>query len=353
MTQPEPYDAESEYRKPGRWRIILIGVLTVVLIAMVGAFLAWYVMAFVPGTSYQGALGELEPQAMSLRDALRQHVEQLAVVIGERNLDNYPALGQAADYIQEQLEAAGYSVGRQPYRVRGLACDNLEVEIAGTDKPEQIVVIGAHYDTAPTTPGANDNASGVAAMLELARHFAKHQSQRTLRFVAFVNEEPPYFQTELMGSLVYAQRCHKRNEDIVAMISLETIGYYRDEPGTQQYPPPFGALYPDRGNFVGVVSNVASRPLLHRVIESFRRHAQFPSQGGAIPSSVPGVGWSDHWSFWQYGYPAVMLTDTAPFRYPYYHLPQDTPDKLNFEHMARVVEGVKGVIADLTDTDAL
>jgi hypothetical protein len=132
------------------------------------------------------------------------------------------------------------------------------------------------------------------------------------------------------------------------VLSLETIGYYKDRPRSQVYPTPLGMLYPDKGNFIGVIGNVRSRELVRQVVDSFRRHGKFPSEAGAIPGDVPGVGWSDHWSFWQEGYPGVMITDTALFRYPYYHLPQDTPDKLDFDRLARVAAGLEGVVRELS-----
>ena len=170
---------------------------------------------------------------------------------------------------------------------------------------------------------------------------------RTVRFVLFANEEPPFFQTADMGSLVYAKRCRQRGENIVAMLSVETIGYYSERPGSQQYPPPMGLLYPSTGDFIGFVGNVKSRHLVRELVGSFRRHAQFPSEGAALPGSMTGVSWSDQWAFWQEGYPAVMVTDTAPFRYPYYHHPADTPDRLDYERMARVVDGLRAVLVDL------
>lgn len=308
-------------------------------------------MIDMPGESFRGELPKLSEPQTTLRDQLQRDVEKLALDIGERNIDRLPALNAAADFIQQQFQAAGYDVARQTYTVRGVKCFNVEVELRGTEQPDEIVVIGGHYDSVVGTPGANDNASGTAAVLALARRFADSQPRRTLRFVAFTNEEPPYFQNDDMGSWVYAHRCRQRNENVVAMISLETIGYYSDEPGSQSYPPPLNLFYPSAGNFIAVVGNVGSRPLVHQVIESFRRHGQFPSEGGAVPGDIEGVGWSDHWSFWQEGYQAVMITDTAPFRYAYYHQPGDTPDKLNFDHMARVVDGLTGVVRDLAGID--
>ena len=211
----------------------------------------------------------------------------------------------------------------------------------------QIVVVGGHYDSVAGCPGANDNGTGVAATLALAQAFASRKLSRTLRFVAFVNEEPPYFQTEQMGSLVYARACRARGEKIVAMLSLETIGYYRDEPGSQQYPFPIGFLYPKTGNFIAFVGNTASRRLVKKVTASFRRQVQFPAESGAFPSALPGIGWSDHWAFWQMGYPALMVTDTAPFRYPYYHTPHDTPDKVDYEPFTRTTAGLALVVEEL------
>ena len=184
-------------------------------------------------------------------------------------------------------------------------------------------------------------------MLELARAFALKKPGRTLRFVEFVNEEPPFFQTPDMGSVVYAKRSRKAGEKIVAMLSLETMGYYSDEPGTQKYPFPLNLVYPSSGNFIGFIGNIESGDLVRDAIASFRRNVQFPSEGAALPAQIPGVGWSDQWSFWQEGYPGIMVTDTAPYRYPYYHTAQDTADKINFDRLARVVAGLEKVISDL------
>lgn len=154
-----------------------------------------------------------------------------------------------------------------------------------------------------------------------------------------------------MGSLVYAGRCKRLGDPIVAMLSLETIGCFLQAPGSQQYPlPVLDMIYPDAGNFIAFVGDFASRALIRRALGSFRRHAQFPSEGAALPASVPGVGWSDHWAFWQHGYPAFMITDTAPFRYPHYHTVRDTPDQLDYDSMARVVSGVEKVISELAST---
>jgi hypothetical protein len=302
--------------------------------------------------SYHGELPKLSERETALAAELKTHVTKLAGEIGERNTRHYAKLAEAAAYIERTLTDSGYKVARQTFEVRGQACFNLEVELPGDMKKDEIVVVGAHYDSALGAPGANDNGSGIAGVLCLAKALAGKQktagaADRTIRFVAFTNEEMPYFQTEAMGSLVYARRCQARKENIAAMLCLETIGYYSDASNSQKYPAPLAALYPSTGNFIGFVGDLASANLVNRVTESFRAHARFPSEAAALPSVLDGVGWSDHWSFWQCGYRAVMATDTAPFRYPYYHTAQDTPDKNNYERMARVIAGIEGVIGDL------
>lgn len=300
-----------------------------------------------PGESHSGALPPLTGEEAALAEALRAHVQKLAGGIGPRTVGFYDGLNKAVDHIESSLRAAGCEVSRQPFQVSGRTVFNLEVETRGISRPEEIVVIGAHYDTAGATPGANDNGSGVAALLSLARRFAGRSHARTVRWVAFVNEEPPYFQTSQMGSVVYARRCRERNENIVAMLSLETIGCYFDEPGTQRYPFPLSLFYPSTGNFIAFVGNVDSRALVRQAIGAFRAQAKFPSEGAALHGWLPGIGWSDHWAFWQEGYPAIMVTDTALFRYPHYHDLDDTPDKIDYERTARVVNGLEKVVGAL------
>jgi Zn-dependent M28 family amino/carboxypeptidase len=167
-----------------------------------------------------------------------------------------------------------------------------------------------------------------------------------IRLALFVNEEPPYFQTELMGSLVYAKRLKQSGEPVLGMLALETLGFYSDEVRSQRYPPPLGLLYPRTGNFVAFLGLTSSRALVRRTVASFRTHAPFPSVGGTAPRLIPGVDWSDHWSFEQVGIPALMITDTALLRYPYYHTPADSPDKVDYDRLARVVSGLERVIRD-------
>ena len=307
-----------------------------------------------PGKNVSKA-GPLSPDEVVLREELRANVQKLAGEIGERNMWHYAQLNAAADFIEDSFSQAGLRTRRDSYETGGQPCHNIEAEIAG-NRPE-IIVIGAHYDSVFGSPGANDNGSGAAAVLALAQRFAAREAERsptrrtpnkTLRFVAFVNEEPPYFLSGEMGSQVYARRCKERGDKISAMISLETIGYFSDAPHSQTYPSPgLGLLYPKVGNFIGFVSNVKSGALLRRVIGLFRQHAKIPSEGASLPAFIPGVSWSDQWSFWQHGYPAIMVTDTAPFRYPYYHSSNDTPDKLDYDRFTLVVSGMQKVIEDL------
>jgi hypothetical protein len=306
-----------------------------------GGSLLW--MTRMPGTSHRGPLSALTPAQVELRDRLRTDVVALG---GERNTEKPGTLGKSASFIEGALRDAGYEPKRLPYDDEGISVDNLEAEIKGE---KETVIVGAHYDSAPGAEGADDNGSGVAAMLALARSFASKHPKRTLRFVAFVNEEPPHFWTPNMGSLVYAKACKARGDDIVAMLSLETVGYFRDEPGTQKYPPVVSWLYPDRGDFIGFVGNVGSRSLVRSAIGTFRANAAFPSEGAALPSFVTGVGWSDHWSFYEQGFQAIMVTDTAPFRNPHYHRPSDTPDTLDYDRLARVTSGLEAVVRALVD----
>jgi Zn-dependent M28 family amino/carboxypeptidase len=300
-----------------------------------------------PGVSYRGELPSADEPLKLLAEELRRDVAVLADEIGERNVSKHPqALDRAAQWIQEQFSQSVLPLGRQTYKVDDHPCRNLEVEIPGTSKPTEIVIVGAHYDSAVGTSGANDNGTGVAAMLALLRRFKDRPLGKTLRFVAFTNEEPPYFQTDKMGSAVYARRCREQKEKITAMICLETIGYYSEEAGSQQYPAPFSMFYPSTGNFIGFVGNRASANVVERAVKTFRDAEKFPSEGGALPDSVVGVGFSDNWSFNQQGYPAVMVTDTALYRYPHYHEAEDTPDKIDFERMARVVRGLAMVVEE-------
>lgn len=300
-----------------------------------------------PGESYKGSLPPLTDELRGLEAELRFSVQTLAGAIGERNVFYYERLLDAATFIQSQFADAGFEVLTQTYDVMGKKCANLEVEVRGRDRSEEIIIIGAHYDSVHGSPGANDNATGVAALLALARRFQNHPGTRTVRFVTFANEEPPFFQTDDMGSRVYARRSKRRKESIELMMSLETIGYFSDQPGSQSYPPPLNFVYPHVGNFIAFVSNTENSRWVETIVHLFRQQVKFPSEGAALWGWIPGVGWSDHWAFWKEGFPAIMVTDTALFRYPFYHTAEDTPDKIDYERLAHVVAGLQVVIASL------
>jgi len=279
-------------------------------------------------------------EIQDLTHRLQMHVERLAGDIGERNVFVPEALQRAATYIEGEWGTMGYDVERLEYDVSGIRCANLVTTRMGTARHNEILLLGAHYDSVLGSPGANDNASGVAALLEIVRMFRAIEPVLTVRFVAFVNEEPPFFRTRQQGSMVYAEAARHRGDDIRLMATLETIGCYSDQPGSQSYPPLFRFFYPDRGNFVGIVSDFGSRPAMQRLAEAFRAQSDFPLQTVSTFRFVPGVSWSDHRSFWRHGYPAVMVTDTAFYRYRHYHAPTDTTDKLAFPKLAQVTLGL-------------
>ncbi len=324
------------------FRALLIAGLPAITIAILA-----YFMIAMPGKSHSGPLPTLTESEAKSAQNLERIVNTLASEIGQRNFAIGNGLADAEAYLTNELTALNYQVNRQPYSVGPIEVANLGVEVQGSTAPEEIIIIGAHYDTVNNDVGADDNASGVAVTLELARLLKTYQPQRTIRFVFFANEEPPHFQTDTMGSLVYAQSCADKNENIIAMLSLETVGFYTDEPGTQNYPFPLNLFYPDTGNFIAFVGNLNSRSLTHQAIKEFRATTQFPSQGATPLASLPGVGWSDHWAFWQHNYPAIMITDTAPFRNPHYHQTTDTPQTLNYPYMARLTQGLTHVIRNL------
>ncbi|MEW6621381.1 MAG: M28 family peptidase [bacterium] len=284
-----------------------------------------------------------------LEKNLRIHVEKLALDIGERNFAKYEELEKAADYIMSEFSRYGYTFKLQQYQIEGRIYKNIIVSLKGTKEPDKIIIIGAHYDSVLGTPGADDNASAVAGLLELARLVSlKEKPAKTIKFIAFTNEEPPFFQTGQMGSMIYAKEAYRYKEKIEAMICLEMIGYFRQEKNSQTYPFPLNFFYPDTGNFIAVVGNRASKKLVNKVTSAFKKHSNFPIESIAAFSIVPGIDFSDHASFWEYGYEAVMITDTAFYRNPHYHSPTDLPHTLHYQDLAEVVKGLYYVILELT-----
>jgi hypothetical protein len=302
-----------------------------------------------PGVRYSAALPVASPEVRQLSASLRAHVVALAETVGERRVNHGPSLEKARNYLSEFAGELARN-GRFAVRLEDVGSDGSHAQNVVLDLPGRstdLIVVGAHYDSAVGSPGADDNASGVASTLELARLLGSQRFETSLRFVLFANEEPPYFQNPGMGSIAHARACRQRGETIAAMLSLESIGYFSDAPGSQRYPWPVGLLYPDRGDFVAFVGNLPSRSLVRRAIGSFRAGVQFPSEGAALPAGIPGVGWSDHWSFWESGYPAVMVTGTAVYRNPNYHHGSDRVATVDYERLARVTLGLRRVIEDL------
>lgn len=302
-----------------------------------GAFI--YYAVTMPGSSVTGELPPLTVELSALSERLEDHVYHLSGRIGERSAGQAVKLNETADYIQGQLESYGYIptsrvFGEDQFR-------NIEVDLYGREKRDEIIVIGAHYDTTWLTPGADDNASGVAGLLEIARSLKDRRFPRTIRFIAFANEEVPSYRRAEMGSMYSAKRSWSRTESISGMIALEMIGYYSDEPGSQRYPDIMQRFYPDKGNFIAFVSNLGSRDFALRAISYFREQAVFPSEGLVAPQWLErDIRRSDHASYWYYDFPAIMVTDTAFMRNRNYHSASDTHDTLDYDGMARVVQGL-------------
>ena len=306
-----------------------------------------YAIVF-PRQPFTGSLPPLGNAGDALSGRLRQHIESVASE--PHNLDTPEALERAAVYIESTLAGFGLKAAAQIYDVAGKPVRNIEVvwEPPGATPSTPTIVIGAHYDSPDDAPGANDNGTGVAAALELAHRLAalKPASHR-LRLAFWVNEEQPYGKTPDMGSWQHAKALRERGENIAGMIALETIGYFSNEPNSQQFPQPFGLVYPHTGNFIAFVGLPGSRSFLHRALASFRSQAQFPSIGGVAPGFLEGIDLSDHWAFHHFGFPAIMVTDTAPFRNPYYHELNDLPENVDYESLARVTMGLEKMLRDL------
>ena len=325
----------------------IIGILAIILLF----FFHW--TAQMTGKSYTGRFLPLSAEELKISTSLRDHVVMLAEEIGERNIWLPQKLDAAAAYIERTWQEQNYIVQRQEYETRGVESVNLIIEIPGNSRAGEIVIIGAHYDSVLGSPGANDNGSGVASLLEISRLLRRTGNARTIRLIAFTNEEPPFFLRRDMGSRVYASRARQKKENIVGMLSLETMGYYSEAPNSQEYPFPFSFFYPDTANFIGFVGNIRSRRLVQSCLAAFRRTTLFPSEGTAAPGWMTGIGWSDHWSFWREGYRGIMVTDTAFFRNENYHTRQDTPEKIDYNRLARVTKGLAEVVTELANTEEL
>jgi Zn-dependent M28 family amino/carboxypeptidase len=323
---------------------MLIALVIAAVLAAVLLF-ALHRVVRIPDVSSRGTTRALTAEDLALRASLMRDVATLASH-SQRNALDMRALAQSAEFIEASFHAAGLEPQRQAFHAGDVDYANVFAIVKGTTRPDEIVVIGAHYDSVFDSPGADDNASGVAGMLAVAHALAKHPADRTIHFVAFATEEPPFFRSMEMGSYHYAKSLHERRANVVGMLSVESIGYYSSKPRSQRYPAFLGRFFPAVADFIGVVGNLQSRGLAQRCAATFGRNG-VPVEAAALPSLVPEAGWSDQWSFWEFGYRAVMVTDTALFRNANYHTPDDTPDTLDYDQMTRVVVALTDVAREL------
>lgn len=281
-------------------------------------------------------------------DQLRAHLKALTVTIGERSVRKPENLHKTVDYILSYYEDIGLQAWREPYDYKGFEVANVVAEISSRPDPSRQYLLGAHYDSVAGTVGADDNASAVAVQLEVTRHlkdlFSREKLNLKVKFVSFALEEPPAYRTRFMGSRVYARKASREKDKIDGMICLEMVGYACYEPGCQQYPFPLGFFdYPEAGNFIGIVGNFKSGDFTKALLNEFQKNRELPVVKLTVPLNgwiIPAVRLSDHASFWDQGYKAVMITDSAYFRNPYYHTPADTMEKLDYRFMAKLVESL-------------
>jgi Zn-dependent M28 family amino/carboxypeptidase len=280
---------------------------------------------------------------------LRSIISELTVRFPSRNAYNPAALLGAAEFLAAELHAHDLEVESAPYFDGTSTVRNLVVHKSGSDPTAGVIVVGAHYDTVLGTPGADDNASGVAGVVELARRFAHIPTRHPLSFVLFPHEEPPFFYTSTMGSRQYAASLARANVGVELMMSLEMIGY--STPGvSQRYPFPLMRIlgsYPREADFIAIVGNLRSMGKVRRLGRAMREGSLVRVASLAAPGFLPPLFLSDHSSFWKYGFPAVMITDTAFLRNPHYHAPSDTIATLDFEFLLHVVDGVEAGIRSL------
>jgi len=333
-------EAQWQSQAERRRRLIKF-MLVIVFIFLLLLIVVWFWMT-------QPLLASARPNPQRIVDPARleAHVRKLSIELAPRDARNTENLDRAAAYIKDEFSQTTTSVSEQAYRVQGTSYRNIIAQF-GPESAERIVV-GAHYDAAGPLPGADDNASGVAGLIELARMLGQQQPPIRVELVAFTLEEPPYFRTTGMGSSVHAESLRKQNIRVRAMFSLEMIGYFSDAPDSQGLP--VGALkafYPSTGNFIGVVGRLSEGLLVRRVKTAMRNASPLPVYSINSPDFVPGVDFSDNLNYWAAGYNAVMITDTAFYRNRNYHTAQDTAEKLDYKRMAMVVEGVYAAVVDL------
>lgn len=287
----------------------------------------------------------MKPDKGQIESNLRIHVDRLAGLIGPRYLKKPKTIVATIGYIEGQWAGMGYESSRECYDALGDQATNLIVEQTGTKRTDEIILLGAHYDTVFSTPGADDNASAVAVLLEVSRLLRDHPSKRTIRYVAFACEEPPYFNVGSMGSQYHARQSRLRGDKIQGMLCLEMVGYYNTAANSQAIPPLIPKwlhrFFPHRGDFLAAVGNMPSWKLCWNFRRGFKRGARsMPLFSICLPEKINEIRLSDNSSFWDQGYRALMLTDTSFLRNPNYHRATDTPDTLDYERMTEVTLGV-------------
>jgi len=333
-------EAQWQSQAERRRRIIKL-MLLVVLIILVLLIAVWFWMT-------QPLLSRATPNSARTVDPsrLEAHVLKISTEFGPRDFDHPENLDQVAAYIKNELSQTGAFVSEQVYRVRGKSYRNVIAHFG--PETEERIIVGAHYDTAGPLPGADDNASGVAGLIELARLLDRQQLKVRVELVAFSTEEPPYFGTTGMGSYVHAESLRQQNVRVRAMFNLEMIGYFSDAPNSQHFPiGALSALYPSTGNYIAVVGRLSDGLLVRRTKAALRNAAPLPVYSINAPQFIPGVDFSDQRNYWHAGYSAVMITDTAFYRNRNYHTADDTAEKLDYKRMAMVVEGVNSIVSEL------
>jgi len=325
--------------------------LGLVILMVVFLFLSYWYVIKCQGKWYEEPLeNRMKSELTEIKKGMESDIDFLQR-LGPRNSENdtnYKQLRGCEEWITQRWKSQGYVVKKNTFPFEGRDYSNLEIEIKGRTTPSEIIIVSAQYDTLPDSPGANNNGSGMAILFQLSLLLKKHTPDRTLRLLNFVNEEDPFFGTEMMGSYQYAKKCREQHEDIRVMLSLDALGIYTDWPGSQKYPFPFSVIYPSRGNFLAFIGDFSSRKYMVDTTRGFRKGSLFLIEAGVVPRWVKGAGWSDHLSFWKFGYPGIMVTDTGGFRSSSHTTKEDTMEKLNFEAMSRIVVGMYYAIIELT-----
>ena len=329
--------------------ILLYSLLAVIILIFILFYYGYWFMTQCKA-DWEGTTIEQKQENLraEIKKELVADVAFMADTLGPRNFMHYEQLNRCREWIRQKWQDQGYEVREQVYRMDGREYANVEVEIRGKTSPDEIIILSNQYDTLPDSPGANNNAGGVAVLFQVTKLLRDFIPDKTVRFISFTNEEDPIFGTEEMGSYHYARTAAELGDHINIMLSLDAIGYYTQEEGSQRLPWPFSIFYPDRGTFLAFIGDFSSRDYAIAVTRGFKKGSTFPIEAGVVPQSVEGASWSDHQSFWIFGYPAIMITDTGGFRSPYHTTKEDTMEKMDFEALTSIVFGMYGVILEIS-----